>query len=264
MFPKQKHMKIGIMGAMAEEISLLRDHMLDARSESRGMREYVTGKIHGQEVTLVFSRWGKVAASSTATTLIERYGVDCLIFTGVAGALDPALNVGDIVVADTLVQHDMDVSALPGLKKFEIPLLGIDRFNVDKSYVDVARRAAENYLANTLRSDVPAGVLDEFHITNPQVLTGTIASGDQFIANDEIARNLREALPGLQCIEMEGAAVAQVAYEHNIPCVVLRTISDKADHSAAVDFPRFVEKVASHFTCGSVLHLLKLIGPRNN
>lgn len=250
-------MNIGIMGAMAEEVSQLRLHMVETRSECRGMREYVTGKIHGKTVTLVFSRWGKVAAASTATTLIEKYGVECLIFTGVAGAIDPALNVGDIVVADTLVQHDMDVSALPGIEKFEIPLLGVAGFKVDPCYVRAACRAAEGYLADTLRDDVAAEVLDEFHITTPQVITGTIASGDQFIADDKIVRNLRDALPGLQCIEMEGAAVAQVAHEHKIPSLVLRTISDKADHSAVLDFPKFTEKVASHFTCGSVLRLLE-------
>jgi adenosylhomocysteine nucleosidase len=253
-------MKIGIMGAMAEEVSQLRHHMTETQSESRGMREYVTGELHGKSVTLVFSRWGKVAASSTATTLVERYGVDCLVFTGVAGALDPALNVGDIVVADTLVQHDMDASVLPGIEKFEIPLLGVARFKVDESYVSAARSAAEAYLAENLRGDVSSDVLDEFHISAPQVATGTIASGDQFIADDKVVQRLRGALPGLRCVEMEGAAVAQVAHEHSIPCVVLRTISDKADHSAVVDFPQFVAKIASHFTCGSVLHLVDLIG----
>jgi adenosylhomocysteine nucleosidase len=118
-------MRIGIMGAMAEEVSQLRPHLSEVTTEIRGMREYVSGQLLGKSVTLVFSRWGKVAASSTATTLVERYGVDCLVFTGVAGALDPSLNIGDIVVASRLVQHDMDASALPGIEKYEIPLLGV-------------------------------------------------------------------------------------------------------------------------------------------
>lgn len=252
-------MKIGVMGAMAEEVSQLLRHMSDTQSETRGMREYVSGELRGKNVTVVFSRWGKVAASSTVTTLIERYGVNCLVFTGVAGAMDQSLNVGDIVIADTLVQHDMNASALPGIEKYEVPLLGISRFTVDRHHAEAALRAAETYLAEDLQADVDADTLHEFQITKPRVVTGTIASGDQFIADDSSAQTLREQIAGLKCVEMEGAAVAQVAYEHGIPCIVLRTISDKADNSAVVDFPRFVNRVASHFTCGSVLRLLDVI-----
>lgn len=252
--------KLGIMGAMAEEIAQLRRHMSATRSETCGMREYLSGTLRGHEATLVFSRWGKVAASSTATTLIERHGVTCLLFTGVAGALDRDLNVGDIVVADTLVQHDMDVSAIPGMAPFDIPLLGISHFKTNPIHVSAAMRAAEIYLARDLRTDVPQEALDEFNIKQPRVVAGTVASGDQFIADDGRAQSLRDRLPGLKCVEMEGAAVAQVAYEHGIPCLVLRTISDKADHSAPLDFPRFVTRIASHFTSGSLLRLLDLLG----
>jgi adenosylhomocysteine nucleosidase len=110
-----------------------------------------------------------------------------------------------------------------------------------------------------LSGDVSDEALKEFHIARPQVTTGIIASGDQFIADAAVAQALYRQLPGLKCVEMEGAAVAQVAYEHNIPCLVIRTISDKADHSAVIDFPKFVSKIACHFTCGSVLRLLAMI-----
>jgi adenosylhomocysteine nucleosidase len=249
-------MKIGIMGAMAEEISLLRHHLSETQVETRGMREYVSGQLRHKTVTVAFSRWGKVAASSTATTLIERYGVDCLVFTGVAGALDPVLDVGDIVIADTLIQHDIDASPIPGIEKYEVPLLGLSRFKVEQRHVAVAQRAANLYLERDFPGDVPEETRREFGITKPKVVVGTIASGDQFIADDTIAQELRAQIPGLLCVEMEGAAVAQVAYEHGIPCIVLRTISDRADHQAAIDFPRFVSGIASHFTCGSVLRLL--------
>ncbi len=253
-------MKIGIMGAMAEEISQFRHHMSQTRIELRGMREYATGQLRGRSVTVVFSRWGKVAASSTATTLVERHGVDFLIFTGMAGAIAPNLNIGDMVVADTLVQHDMDASMLPGIARYEIPLLGISRFKAESHDVRAARRAAETYLKEDLRGDVSSATLQEFQIAAPRVSTGTVASGDQFVADESIVQRLREQLPGLKCVEMEGAAVAQVAHEHSIPCLVLRTISDKADHSAVIDFPRFAHKVASHFTCGAVLRLFESIG----
>jgi adenosylhomocysteine nucleosidase len=252
-------MKIGIMGAMPEEVLQLRHHMAERSVETRGMREYISGDISGKSVTLVFSRWGKVAASATATTLIERYGVDLLVFTGVAGGVDPVLNIGDIVVADSLVQHDMDVSAVAGIEKFEIPLLGLSSFDVDERYVSKARGAAEAYLTQNLRADVAAEALDAFHITTPKVLTGTIASGDQFIADHSIVEHLCQAFPRVKCVEMEGAAAAQVAHEYSIPCLVLRTISDKADKSAAVDFPKFLTTIASHFTCGSVLRLIECL-----
>ncbi|MBI9017573.1 MAG: 5'-methylthioadenosine/adenosylhomocysteine nucleosidase [Phycisphaerae bacterium] len=250
-------MKIGIMGAMHEEIALFRDSMVDVSTQIRGMREYTSGKLAGCDVVVVFSRWGKVAASATATTLIERFDVDMLIFTGVAGAMAAELEVGDIVIADSLIQHDMDVSFLPNTKKFEIPLLGVSNFTVDDIYVQLAQSAAQSYLTNDLRTNVPENTLVSFNVTEPKVVVGLIASGDQFIADPAIADKLCSQLPGLQCVEMEGAAVAQVAYEHSIPCIVMRTISDKADHSAAVDFQQFTIDVASHFTCGSVMRLLE-------
>lgn len=252
-------MKFGIMGAMAEEISLLCQHIKDARSETHGMRTYISGELYGKAATIVFSRWGKVAASSTATLLVEKYDVDFLVFSGVAGAIDSTLNIGDVVIADTLVQHDMDASALPGIEKFEIPLLGVSRFLPKPHHVRSAVQAAETYITQDLCTDVSADVREAFGITVPRVVTGTVASGDQFIAHEIHLQALREKLPGLKCVEMEGAAVAQVAYEHDIPYVVMRTISDKADHSAVVDFPRFIRKIASHFTCGCVRRLFEII-----
>ena len=115
-------MKIGIMGAMEQEIGLLRRKIERPNHEIHGMRKYTSGQLFGRDVVTVFSRWGKVAAASTVTTLFERYGVDLIIFTGVAGAADEALNIGDVVVATETVQHDMDASALPGLSRFEVPI----------------------------------------------------------------------------------------------------------------------------------------------
>lgn len=246
-------MKIGIMGAMIEEIAQLKHAVQQPNPHERGRREFTTGLLQGHDVVLVFSRWGKVAASSTATTLIEHFGVDLLIFTGVAGAVDESLNVGDIVIGSHLVQHDMDASGVPGIKKFEIPLLGIQFFESPAPLVNQAKLAAQAYFNH---HEISPSVLAKFDIRQPKVVTGLIASGDQFIASNAVADELRGHLPGLQCVEMEGAAVAQVAYEHDIPCIVMRTISDRADHNAHLDFPAFVQEVAAHFTCGSVLHLL--------
>ncbi len=250
-------MKTGILGAMEEEIHLLTEKITNKRSEIIGKRQYISGKIFDHDVCVVFSRWGKVAAASTATTLIQHYGVERLVFTGVAGAIDPELNIGDIVVADNLVQHDMDASFLPGIEEFEIPLLGIADFQAREKDVQTAMQAVTTYLRADLPRQVTQETLADFSITTPKVARGTIASGDQFISSQAKTAELREKIPALRCVEMEGAAVAQVAHEHDIPCLVLRTISDKADHDAPLDFPRFISSVASFFTCGSVLRLLE-------
>ena len=117
-------MKIGIIGAMEEEIQLFKNDLEIISEETIGMRKYYTGRLFGKDIVLVFSRWGKVAAASTVTTLIQKFQVDLVLFTGVAGAVNSKLNVGDIIISKNLIQHDMDVTALPGFKKFEIPLLG--------------------------------------------------------------------------------------------------------------------------------------------
>jgi len=256
-------MKVGIVGAMPQEIALLQRDMRIVRRQTRGMREYLEGRIYDKDAVLVFSRCAKVAAASTVTTLIEVFGVDLVVLTGVAGATDHALGIGDVVIGSALVQHDLDTSPL--FRRFEVPLLGKIAFEVPPPMVALARRSAERYLHGSLHRDVPADVLAGFGIMGPPRLReGLIVSGDQFIANPETLDGLRAGLvsaglPSPLCVEMEGAAVAQVCHEHGIPVIVMRTISDKADHSAAVDFVPFVEKVASHFTSGIVKELITLV-----
>lgn len=245
-------MLIGVMGAMEEETKLLLHSMAVAETRTIGMRDYYIGKLFGKDAVLVFSRWGKVASASTVTTLVETFKVDMVIFTGVAGGADKALNIGDIVIADRLVQHDMDASLLPGYKKFEIPLLGVDYFKPEDKIVSLAVSSAKRYISGNMETDVDRKYLDEFRITTPEVVVGTIASGDQFIADSRKVQNISAEITNLKCIEMEGAAVAQVCHEHNVGFVVFRVISDKADENAGINFPKFVEKTASHFTSGIV------------
>jgi len=245
-------MRIGVLGAMSEEIALLRNGLENPQVQTRGMRDYWQGSLFGRSVVLAFSRWGKVASASTVTTLIESFEVDLVVFTGVAGALAPDLDIGDIVIAESLMQRDMDASALPGIKLFEIPLLGVENFPIEKRLVDLATESARRYLTEDLPNDVPSELLHEFGIVQPKVHTGLIISGDQFVASTEAQSKIKRAIPAALCVEMEGAAVAQVCYEHDVPVAVVRAISDKADHSAVMNFPRFVDKVASHFTCGIV------------
>jgi adenosylhomocysteine nucleosidase len=250
---------IGILGAMPQEIARLTGAIAAPRAETRGMRDYVSGRLGGQDVVLVFSRWGKVAAASTVTTLVEAFGVDRILFTGVAGAIAEDLNIGDVVIATELIQHDMDVSAVLALKRFEIPLLHRASFAADAAMSDAATRAAEAYLAGALRDDIVAAELREFGVVGPKVRSGLIVSGDQFIADATRVAGLRALLPAAQCVEMEGAAVAQVCYEHGVPVAVVRVVSDRADHAAPVDFLRFIDNVASHLTSGIVSATLALL-----
>jgi len=253
-------MKVGIVGAMPQEIARLQLELRDTRREMRGMREYLQGNLYGKDAVLVFSRCAKVAAASTVTTLIEVFGVDLVVFTGVAGAADESLEVGDVVIGSVLVQHDLD--ARPLFRRFEVPLLGTIAFEAPPELVALAERSAESYLRGHLGRDVSPAALRAFGIQSPpRVRTGLIVSGDQFIADPGKLRTLRAALesaalPVALCVEMEGAAVAQVCREHAVPVIVVRTISDKADHSAAIDFVAFVEQIASHFTSGIVRELI--------
>lgn len=252
-------MKIGVIGAMEEEVRWLVGRMEKTGEKTIGRRVYHLGKLGGAETVLVYSRVGKVSSASTVTTLLDVFGVDLVLFTGLAGGARPDLEVGDVVIATQLIQHDMDASALPMFKKYEIPLLGVQHFPASATYSQQALSLAEKYLAGEYKNDVEPALIEEFHLHKPKAVQGLIASGDQFIASPVKVAELRQELPGLACIEMEGAAVAQVCYEHGVPVVVIRVISDKADHSAMIDFPKFLEKVASPLSGALALAFLKSI-----
>ncbi len=252
-------MKIGIIGAMAEEVEHVTRAIENSRRVTVAKRDYIAGTLFGREVVAAFSRWGKVAAATTTTTLIERFAVDLVAFTGVAGAAAPQLEIGDIVVASASMQYDLDASALPDLERFEVPLLGVSRFPVDSELQARARHSAETFVSSGLSEVVPRELLNAFGIGLPKVISGLIASGDRFIADQAFLCELRTALPDLQCVEMEGGAVAQVCYEYDIPMALFRVISDKADHSAVIDFPAFVAKIASPLTAGIVSDFVRSV-----
>ncbi len=248
-------MKIGIMGAMEEEVGSLREHMTDIREEERGGRVFIQGKMGGADVVVVFSRWGKVASATTATALIERYNVDQIVFTGVAGAASSNLNIGDIVISEQLYQHDMDGRPIMP-EKHEIPLTGITFFKADPALIRKAEAATDG-LFHSLSQKIDTSSMARFGITEPKFVRGTIATGDEFVYSQERTKAILADRPETNAIEMEGAAVAQVCTDYKIPFVVIRTISDKADHTSAVDFPAFIEKIAKHYSEHVVLAMLR-------
>jgi adenosylhomocysteine nucleosidase len=256
-------MTIGIMSAMREEIAGLVMELGTAdEALHAGMRTYHRGRLWGIPVVLVFSRWGKVAAATTVTHLIAQFGVDEIIFTGVAGAVDPALNVGDVVIAGRLYQHDMD--ARPLYLRHELPLLDTTAVETDPQHRQAALDAAQQFLKDDLSTHLSPALLSEFHIDQPKVVEEDIASGDKFFAKEDDLRELRSRLPSVACVEMEGAAVAQVCHEHGVPFLVIRTISDSANEAAPVDFPRFAERIASVYSYGILRNLLKRLYPTAN
>jgi adenosylhomocysteine nucleosidase len=236
---------IGIMSAMHEELAAVLDAMPDEQRVRVAGRDFWVGHWHGHEVVAVLSRIGKVAATTTATVLMEHFKADALVFTGVAGGLGAGVKVGDVVVATGFVQHDMDASPL--FARHEVPLYGRSVFEADAGLSDALATAAQQVLA-----DAPVhlgqAAMAEFALGVPQVHRGQIVSGDRFVSTTAESRALRQALPQALAVEMEGAAVAQVCFDYGVPLAAVRTISDRADDDAHADFNRFIREVASRYS----------------
>ncbi|MDR1169988.1 MAG: 5'-methylthioadenosine/adenosylhomocysteine nucleosidase [Prevotellaceae bacterium] len=249
---------IGVMGAMPEEVNGIIQLLTDSEEVRLGMRTYYTGQLNGVPIVVVFSRWGKVAAATTVSTLILHFNVSEIIFTGVAGAIDSGLNAGDIVIGKRLIQHDLD--GRPLMKQFEIPLLGVQYLEAPPEALERAVKAVHTLLdGNHLFSAVGEKELRTFGIVKPKVVAGDIASGDQFFASSKAKEELLQKLPGVLCVEMEGAAVAQVCYEYGISFTVLRTVSDTADEQSHIDFPAFIEKISNKYSIEIVKNILQCL-----
>lgn len=238
-------MRLGIISALSEEQQGLVEAMQSPYKLIHGQREYAVGELFGIAAVCVLSRIGKVAAAVTATTLVEKFGVTHILFTGVAGAGDKTVQVGDIVVAASLVQHDMDASPL--FPRFEVPLTGLSHFPADHGLATRLVDASHAFLDTEFETAIAASERARFALVQPRIHRGLIASGDQFVNDREHINGLNAALPGLVAVEMEGAAVAQVCYELGLPFGVIRTISDNANENAAPDFMRFVKSVAAKY-----------------
>ena len=250
--PKKMRM-IGIISAMREEMQTLLENLQDVNATTKGMRTYYTGSLFNTKVVLVFSRWGKVASATTATQLINDYPVNEIIFTGVAGAILDHLHIGDVVIGKNLYQYDVDASPL--YKKFEVPLLGKSFFETSPIHRQQLETATQSFL-NSYSDFIAIEKAHQFNITAPKMLVEDIASGDQFISEIAIVKNIALELPSVCCVEMEGASVAQVCYEYKIPFSIIRIISDKANDNSHIDFPKFANDIASHYALGILQNYL--------
>lgn len=218
-------MIIGIVGAMDEEIALLLEQLIHPKEEVQAGNRYYSGLLHGHEVVICKSGVGKVNAAITTQVLVDRYHIQRLLFTGVAGAVAPNLNIGDLVISTACIQHDMDVTAL-GYKRGQIPYQETSIFEADPALVAIAEEVCQTLFAN-------------------RCMKGIVLSGDQFIANRDQVRALYDEFNGV-CTEMEGAAVAQACMVNQVPFVIIRSMSDKADGSAHVNFAEFTVKASAH------------------
>jgi len=226
-----------IVSAMHEELAAVLERMPDERRVTVAGRAFWQGHWHGHEVVAVLAGIGKVAAATTAALLADRFRVGRIVFTGVAGGLGPGVHVGDVVVADTFLQHDMDASPL--FPRHEVPLYGRSRFAADAA--------------------LAAALVDAAGAAMPQarVHRGLVVSGDRFVSTSAEARALQAELPDALAVEMEGAAFAQVCHDFGIPFAAVRTVSDRADDAAHGDFLQFIRTVASPASAAIVDALLR-------
>lgn len=231
-------MSIGIIGAMKQEVELIRGMMTSGYQVwSSHKVVYYAGMIDGQSVVLVESGIGKVNASQVATYLINMMGCSLVINTGSAGAIDEGLNIGDVVIGDPLTYHDVDVTAF-GYELGQMAGMPVN-YRSDEVLVGIAQ--------------------DEASKLGLPVHKGLILSGDRFVSTQELKQGLRDKFSGALACDMESAVIAQVCYNHNKPCLIIRSISDTADERASVNFDEFLG-LASTQSAKLVLEIIKKLG----
>lgn len=217
---------LGIIGAMEEEVAALKEDMIVEETVEQASMVFCRGVLCGKEVVVVRSGIGKVNAGICAQILVDRFHVDTLINTGIAGSLDAKIDIGDLVISTDALHHDMDAVNF-GYEPGQIPRMDVLAFPADEELVKKAVEANQK--------------------ANPEIhtFTGRVASGDQFIAAGDVKDRIAEGFHPL-CVEMEGAAIAQVAYLNKVSYVIIRAISDKADNSATMDYPTFEKQAIAH------------------
>ena len=227
---------IGIIGAMDEEVAKIVEAMEIERQEDKACMSFKAGKLNGKDVVVVRSGIGKVNAAVCTQILVDDFGVDYVINTGIAGSLKAEINIADIVISSDVLHHDMDASGF-GYPLGQIPRMDVLSFEADKHLIDVAKEACDKVL--------------------PEIGThiGRVVSGVQFISDKAVKERISANFDGY-CTEMEGAAIAQAAYLNKVPFVILRAISDKADDSATMDYPTFEKQAIEN----SVKLLKELVG----
>lgn len=230
-------MKIGIIGAMEQEVSILKQNLENGQTISKAGCTFYTGQLKGVDVVLLQSGIGKVAATVGTTLLLNEYQPDVVINTGSAGGFDASLNLGDVVISSEVRHHDVDVTAFG----YEIGQMAQQpaAFVADESLIKVA----ENALTQ----------MEDKH-----AVRGLICTGDAFVASAERQGFIRQHFPSVVAVEMEAAAIAQTCHQFNVPFVVVRAISDVADKEASMSFDEFLP-LAAKSSSAMVIKMVELL-----
>lgn len=218
-------MKIAVIGAMEEEVTILRSEMENRDVKTIAGSEFTTGLLKGTDTVLLRSGIGKVNAAMTTAVLIHEFKPDIIINTGSAGGLSPDLQVGDVVVSSEVRHHDVDVTAF-GYEYGQVPQLPA-AFKADEKLVQVALEASKE-------------------LTDVKTVKGLIATGDSFMNDPVRVQAIGEKFTNLQAVEMEAAAIAQVAHQFQVPFVVIRALSDIAGKESDISFDQFLPKAGLH------------------
>jgi len=213
--------KLAIMGAMEEEIKPLLEYFTNIKKIQYASNTYYKAKYNDIDVVIAYSKIGKVFSTLTASTMIEKFNCNMLLFSGVAGGINPKLKIGDLIVANTLCQHDLDITAF-GHPHGYVPG-GEVYIKTDENLKNIAIEVAKQ--------------------NNIKIIEGTIATGDQFIANEKTKEFIKDTF-NADALEMEGASVAVVCDALNVPCLILRAISDTANMDAGFNFDEFLDTSA--------------------
>lgn len=224
---KALHKTIGIIGAMDEEVEILKSMLDITETVTEAGMTFYKGMLHNREIVLARSGIGKVNAAVCAQLMITLFKIDYLINSGVAGTLHPDINQGDIVISTDAVQHDVDTTVF-GDPLGAIPRLGVTFFEADKALMNLAEKAAKS-----------------LNFEGVSIFRGRVASGDQFVAGGELKDRIQSNFAP-SAVEMEGASIAHVAYLNAVPYVIIRAISDKADGSADLSYEEFLPLAAKH------------------
>lgn len=230
-------MKIAVIGAMEEEVELLREKMDVQKVEKIAHCEYFIGTLNDKEIILSKSGIGKVNAAVATAILLERYKPDAVINTGSAGGYNPELSIGDLVISSEVRHHDVDVTAF-GYAYGQVPQLP-EAFKAHDHLIGIAEAAARS-------------------VEGVQSIKGLIATGDTFMSDPDKVEFVREKFPDIQAVEMEGAAIAQVAYQFDIPFVIIRSLSDIAGQKSEISFDKFIIK-ASVNSANLVIKMIKML-----
>lgn len=217
---------LGIIGAMDEEVAKIKEQLTEVQVETRASMDFYKGKLWEKDVVVVRSGIGKVNAAMCTQILVDRYKVDCIVNTGIAGSLKAEIDIGDIVLSSDALQYDMDATVF-GYEPGRVPRVDTLAFKADEKLRGLAQECCGR--------------------VNPDIRTfiGRVVTGDQFISDKAKKQWLIDSFAGY-CTEMEGAAIAQACYLNSIPFLIIRAISDKADDSATVDYPVFEAQAIRH------------------